>query len=203
MEVHMREMTRPVRSGRTKKMKERREALRTMEKWFLIFLAFGFIGWIYEVAIMWLEMHQGFVNRGFLLGPCLPLYGIGGLVIVLIAGRFRKRPLICFLVICLMTTGTELLASYLMEWWMGKFLWNYQNTGFGPTFQGRIALRSSLQFGLIGMAAVYIFYPLLDGLIRVTREKLPRTYRVITYALFVVFVIDVGFHLIHGSNARW
>ena len=105
---------------------------------------------------------MGFVNRGFLYGPCLPVYGIGGLLIVLVTKPFRKHPLLCFTAICLFTTGMELIASYLMEWYLGLVLWDYRNTGYGPTFQGRIALRSSIQFGLIGMAVVYVVRPLLE-----------------------------------------
>ena len=47
--------------------KARKNFIQEFGKWALVFLAFGFIGWVYEVAIMYFEMHQGFVNRGFLL----------------------------------------------------------------------------------------------------------------------------------------
>lgn len=172
-------------------------------RWFLVFLAFGFVGWVYEVAIVWFEMHLGFANRGFLWGPCLPIYGIGGLLILLVTMKVRKHPLLCFLGVCLFTTGVELLASYLMEWWMGSFLWDYRNTGYGPTFEGRIALRSSLQFGLMGMAAVYVVYPLMNKVVEKVREKLPRCYLVMALMLLATFLADLVYHLIHGSNAKW
>lgn len=180
----------------------KRERLFEITTWFHVFLAFGFIGWLYEVGIMYFEMHQGFVNRGFLFGPCLPLYGFGGLLILLTAGRFRKHPLLCFLVICLVTTGMELLASYLLEWTMGYFLWDYRNTGYGPTFEGRIALRSSLQFGLIGMAAVYVICPLLEKGIGKFRRKFPRVYLTVTGLFLVIFLTDLLIHVFCGSNAK-
>ena len=181
----------------------RKNFIQEFGKWVLVFLAFGLIGWVYEVAIMYFEMHQGFVNRGFLLGPCLPLYGFGGLIITAVTGKFRKHPLLCFLVICLLTTGTELLVSYIMEWWMGSFLWDYRDAGYGPTFEGRIALRSSLQFGLIGIATVYIIYPLLDKVITKVRKRFPWVFMILWVTLFAVFLADVVWHLIHGSNASW
>jgi uncharacterized membrane protein len=180
-----------------------RAAAQWITEWFLVFLAFGFIGWVYEVAIMYFEMKQGFVNRGFLLGPCLPLYGFGGLAIVLCVKRLKKHPLLCFLAICLLTTGTELLVSYLMEWWMGSFLWDYRDTGFGPTFEGRIALRSSLQFGLIGMAAVYLIHPVLEKVIGWLRSKCKPLYVVLATLLIAAFLADLVWHLLHGSNATW
>ncbi|MBQ9490278.1 MAG: putative ABC transporter permease [Lachnospiraceae bacterium] len=172
-------------------------------RWFLVFLAFGFVGWVYEVCIVWFEMHLGFENRGFLLGPCLPIYGVGGLLILVVTVKVRKHPILCFLVVCLFATSLELLASYLMEWWMGSFLWDYRNTGYGPTFEGRIALRSSLQFGLMGMAAVYVVYPLMNKVVEKVREKLPRCYLVMTLMLLATFLADLVYHLIHGSNAKW
>ena len=172
-------------------------------RWFLTFLAFGFVGWVYEVGIVWLEMHLGFANRGFLWGPCLPIYGVGGLLILVVTMKVRKHPILCFLVVCLFTTGVELLASYLMEWWMGSFLWDYRNTGYGPTFEGRIALRSSLQFGLMGMAAVYVVYPLMDKATEKVRAKLPKLYYLLACGLLAAFLIDLCYHVIHGSNAKW
>ena len=180
-----------------------KEKYQKLLDYFMIFLGFGFIGWVYEVCIVYFEMHLGFVNRGFLFGPCLPIYGFGGLLILLTAGRFRKHPLLCFLLICLVTTGTELLVSYLMEWWMGKFLWDYRGTGYGPTFQGRIALKSSLQFGLIGMAAVYVVHPFFAWGMGKLRKSFPRAFPGAGLALAVVFACDVLYHLVFGSNAQW
>ena len=171
--------------------------------WFWTFLVFGFVGWVYEVWIVWFEMHLGFANRGFLWGPCLPIYGVGGLLILLVTAKVRKHPILCFLVVCMFTTGVELLASYLMEWWMGGFLWDYRNTGYGPTFEGRIALRSSLQFGIMGMAAVYVVYPLIKRMVEKVRAKLPKGYLMITLMIWAAFMVDLIYHVIHGSNAKW
>ena len=51
--------------------------------WFLYFLSFCFIGWLYEVLVFKFELGYGFVNRGFLFGPWLPVYGVGGMMILL------------------------------------------------------------------------------------------------------------------------
>ena len=53
------------------------------EIWFLGFLIFCFIGWLYEVLIFYFELGYGFVNRGFLFVPWLPVYGVGGIAIIL------------------------------------------------------------------------------------------------------------------------
>ena len=172
-------------------------------KWFWTFLAFGVIGWIYEVAIVWFELHLGFVNRGFLLGPCLPIYGVGGLLILLVTAKARKHPLLVFLIICLLATGVELAASYVLERWQGFVLWDYRDAGYGPTYQGRIAVRSSLQFGLMGMAAVYVVYPLVDWVTSKLQKKLPKGYLALTVMAAAAFLVDLIWHVIFGSNAKW
>ena len=174
-----------------------------LTEWFLIFLVFSIIGWFYEVGIMWFELHNGFINRGFLFGPYLPIYGIGGLMILLTAGRLKARPVLCFVGICLLTTGIELLASYILERILGEFLWDYRNTGYGPTFEGRIALRSSLQFGLIGLLAVYVVHPLVHKGIVKFRGRFPRIYHWMTLILLALFLLDLGMRPFLGSNAPW
>jgi len=179
----------------------------------LKFLAFGVIGWIYEVCIMWLEMHEGFVNRGFLYGPWLPIYGLGGIGILLLFGRLRKKwlavgklsltPIVCFCLICLLATALELGASYLVEGLLGHTLWDYRYTNYGPTFQGRIAVRSTLQFGLIGIAVLYILCPLLERSLDRLHKKVPALYWGGSLLTEGAFLVDLIYHLIHGSNALW
>lgn len=180
---------------------------------FLCFIVFGMIGWFYEVAVMYFEMHLGFVNRGFLYGPCLPIYGMGGILILLLFGRlkgkklaigpFNLTPVLCFLAICLLATGLELAASYALERWMGKFLWDYRGAGFGPTFQGRIALLSSLRFGVIGMVVLYGIYPPLKKVFSWSAKNHPKLFWAGSMLVFCTFCADVIYHLIHGSHAQW
>ena len=47
---------------------------------YIIFFVYAFIGWIYEVSWYLIVRHK-FVNRGVLLGPYLPIYGFGILIL--------------------------------------------------------------------------------------------------------------------------
>lgn len=186
---------------------------RSWDEWVLCFIVFSMIGWCYEVAILYLEFHQGFVNRGFLYGPWLPIYGFGGVFILLLFDKVRERrlaigklsftPLVCFLLICLMTTALELGGSYLVEHFVGHTLWDYRGMGYGPTFQGRIALRSSLQFGVLGVIILYGATPLMEKAVAAVKGKC----RIVYWAFFILlvglFVVDLGYHVIHGSHAMW
>lgn len=185
----------------------------TLMNWFLTFVVFAVIGWIYEVCIVWFEMKQGFVNRGFLYGPWLPLYGCGGLLVVLLFGWLRRKklrlwkipvsPALCFLAICVLATVVELAASYIAERVTGYMLWNYEVAGYGLNYQGRISLRSSLQFGVIGTVVLYAVYPPVTAGFRRLHERHKVLYWTVSFVLVALFVWDLVYHLIHGSNATW
>lgn len=49
----------------------------------LLFFLLSLAGWLWEIAI-YLVQDGRFVNRGILLGPWLPVYGSGGLLLILV-----------------------------------------------------------------------------------------------------------------------
>ena len=64
--------------------------------YFLAFTIYGIIGWLYEVFWMWFVVPpKQFVNRGVLLGPLLPIYGFGMVILLLILKKFisKKHPI--------------------------------------------------------------------------------------------------------------
>lgn len=184
------------------------KSVNAWEKWFLSFFMFSVIGWVYEVWVYWFELGYGYVNRGFLLGPYLPIYGFGGLLMLVTMGTLKQKrieigkisvtPLICFGLAVLIATAAELLTSYLMELAIGEFLWDYTNDI--PNFQGRIALKSSLRFGILGVVGLYGLQPLLWKLDAAAREKHPRGYRFIMLLLLGIFLADAIARLFLGSN---
>lgn len=175
--------------------------------WFACFLVFSVIGWVYELGVFALEFHEGLINRGFLFGPYLPIYGIGGLLTIFLLSRVKDKrltvlgisvtPLLCFVYIVGITTTVELIGSYLMEWGMGRWLWDYTN--YGINFQGRIAVRSSLRFGIMGMAGLYIVHPMMEKL----RARFSRSaaYRIGIRLAAAVFTLDLLARFFLGSNA--
>ena len=176
--------------------------------YFLCFLVFCFIGWVYEGLVFYFELGYGFVNGGFLFGPWLPVYGVGGMMIILSMqkwkvrkiklGRVNLTPLLCFVSIILLCTAVELFTSYLMEFVTGSWLWDY--TEYGPNFQGRIALKSSIRFGLIGMAALYGVWPALDKFFMLLNKKIPKVFLGISYLITGLFLIDVAARFFVGGN---
>lgn len=54
----------------------------SVSQWALVFFMYSFAGWCWEV-LLYLVRQKKFVNRGFLTGPILPIYGFGALCVLL------------------------------------------------------------------------------------------------------------------------
>ena len=174
----------------------KKDRIAGFQTWFLYFWTYCVLGWCYEVFLEVVVYRWGFSNRGFLWGPYLPVYGVGALLILGCLGRLKSRPLrvgrvnfmpaVVFLAVVALTTVVELIASYLLEWTTGGWLWDY--TRYAIQWQGRICLSASLRFGVGGMVILYLLQPLLEkGIGRLSKKGRQTVFAV----LFVLFVIDV------------
>ena len=143
-----------------------------IQKYFLYFVLYSVIGWCYEVFLEVVVYRWGFSNRGVLFGPYCVVYGVGALILLLTLGGLQKKriylgkvlitPVLVFVGIVIVTTVVELIASYIMEFLMGEWMWDYRRFAFN--FQGRIALNPSIRFGIGGMVFLYVLQPLFRKL---------------------------------------
>ncbi|MBR6329957.1 MAG: putative ABC transporter permease [Lachnospiraceae bacterium] len=172
----------------------------------LYFVFYAFVGWIYEVSLCIFEAKIGFVNRGFLWLPILPVYGFGSLLFIqlyrlrkkkLPVGSFDMMPVVIFLIILVSTTVVELITSYILEAAIGGWLWDY--TGYFMNFEGRISLKTSLRFGLGGMAIIYILHPLLR---RALYSAPIKVLRLLCIIFLTAVGIDLCFRVKYGSNFK-
>lgn len=164
------------------------------------FLVYCVIGWIYESIWCCLIYHRlGFINRGFLFGPWIPIYGIG---FYIIWGLFKlmriKKPVLVFLVGTAIATGIELIASYIIEAVMHKNLWDYN--GYFMNFQGRIAFEPSMMFGLMIFAAVCLIQPAVIKLQDKIRDS--KAHNICFTIITVFFTIDLISRIWLGSNMK-
>ena len=57
--------------------------LYTTGQWVLLFFFYCFCGWVWECCYVSLRQRR-WVNRGFLHGPVLPIYGSGAIIILFV-----------------------------------------------------------------------------------------------------------------------
>lgn len=108
---------------------------RYLQKNFLFVIAISVLGWMMEVACKSLE-YKRFINRGFLIGPWCPIYGVGSLLIVLLLSDYIASPLTVFLLGMILCGALEYLTSYLLKKIFHARWWDYSRRRFN--LNGRI-----------------------------------------------------------------
>ncbi len=150
----------------------------------LIFFVCALIGWLWEV-ILFLFKTGGFVNRGVLHGPWLPIYGCGGLGIVLLLQRFKKHPVAVFSVAAIGCGILEYFTGWYLETFKHLKWWDYSAEFLN--LHGRICFGSVIAFGFCGLAMIYLLYPVLTKIF----DKIPiRPKKIICFTLIVCFLGD-------------
>lgn len=150
----------------------------------IYFAVFSFGGWVSETIITSFNAKR-FVKRGFLSGPFIPVYGFGGLIVVLLLAPFQDRPLLLYIVGVISVTILEYCTGTLMEEGFGLKLWSYDQHKY--QIKGRIWIVSSLFFGVLGLFATYVLFPPVE---RFVLGLTPRTTKISGISLIVYFLLD-------------
>ena len=162
-------------------------AIRTYTIWsvIMVFFAFAFVGWCWEVGIHLVE-DGVFVNRGVMHGPWLPIYGGGVAMIIVLLARWRNNPLQEAVSIILLCGAVEYFTSWYLEVTKGMRWWDY--TGYFLNLNGRICGEGLMVFALGGMAAVYLLVPVLDTM---WSKLKPKVLAGICIVLLICFASDM------------
>ncbi len=137
-------------------------ALYGMPRVMFLFFLFCNIGWIQESAIESLYRRR-WINRGFLRGPYIPIYGFGGITILLCCMPFRENGFLVYFVGMLACTTLEYFVGWFMETIFHKQFWDYSMLKI--TYKNRISLISSLFWGLLSLFMVYILFGYVNALV--------------------------------------
>ena len=149
-----------------------------------LFLIYSFIGWIVEVSAFLIQDHK-FVNRGFLIGPVVPIYGTGGILITILLTKYQSDPIVLFCMAVIVCSILEYLTSYIMEKIFKTRWWDYSNKKFN--INGRICLSNLIVFGIMGLVMVYLINPFL---INILNKIDPILLKCVVSILMVLFIID-------------
>ena len=159
------------------------------------FFIYCFIGWIYEV-IWEFKVGNGFVNRGFLYGPYLPIYGFGVLTLYFMLKKFLKTkikigkinimPIFVFIMILVIASIIEYIVSFGMEVLFQKRWWDYSYDFLNVN--GRISLRNSSLLAIGAFILLYGVQPILEKTIRKINGKVLKV-----LATIIVLVVGVDF----------
>ncbi|MGL4382657.1 MAG: putative ABC transporter permease [Bacilli bacterium] len=170
-------------------------------------LLISLIGWLYETGIV-LLIARKFTYRGFFFGyqplsyytnllpklaqtriiwglPVIDMYGYGGIIAIIFFKNDKDHYLKLFIKGFIILSLFELGGSYLSEFLLGKTYWNYTNSPFN--FQGRIALKAAIAWGLLAVITIQIFEPLIKKTTMFLEQY--KWFKPILITMFIYFII--------------
>ncbi|MCR5605852.1 MAG: putative ABC transporter permease [Treponema sp.] len=153
---------------------------------FLLFFVYSFIGWLYESNI-WAKCEKKcFMNRGMLLGPVLPIYGLVSLFDWYLLGSIQNTFLL-FIAAAVICSLFELAVSVLLERIFHRRWWDYSY--YPLNFHGRISVPSAMFFGFAGVLLVDVIHPSLLGFV-ITYISYD-TLKLLDLVIFLLLLTDI------------
>ena len=128
----------------------------TTGQWVLLFFFYCFCGWVWESCYVSLCQRR-WVNRGFLHGPLLPIYGSGAILILLATIPVADDLRLVWLFGMLAATALEYVTGAAMERIFKVRYWDYSNQRFN--LGGHICLSSSIAWGFFSILLVRFIHP--------------------------------------------
>lgn len=156
-----------------------------IQKHFLFMIVISIIGWMMEVICKSIEYGR-YINRGFLIGPWCPIYGVGAVLMVHRLSDYAESPIAVFLLGMTLCGILEYLTSYLLERIFHARWWDYSHKCFN--LNGRICANTLIPFGLLGLLLIYVLKPFLFALF----DGLPSlALNLLFYFTLALFAADV------------
>ena len=152
------------------------------------FFIYSFLGWVLE-SVFKTILQKKFVNSGFVNGPFCPIYGFGALILYMFLDGFKNNFVLVFVVGVFVFSVWEYLVGYFLEKIFNTKYWDYSDERFNC--QGRICLRMSLVWGLLGVVFTYILHPAVTNLVdKVPIDMLKPILAILSIALTVDTVVS-------------
>lgn len=156
----------------------------TLTQWLLFFYFYCLIGWIWESCYVSLKQHK-WINRGFLHGPFLPIYGCGAIFVLMITIPFTYSRVLVYLIGMLSATALEYVAGVLTHKLFHVRYWDYSYRRI--QFQGHICLVSSLGWGVFSVLMDFVAHPAIASVLLRLPENLMQY---VVYSATILFTVD-------------
>lgn len=156
-----------------------------LRQWLGFFFFYCLCGWIWESCYVSAKKKR-WVNRGFLHGPLIPIYGFGALIILFITLPIQENMVAVYFAGLVGATALEYVTGAVMERCFNVKYWDYSNQRFH--INGYICLSSSIVWGIFSVLLIKYVHRPVEKLI----FKIPLSVLTVADIVLVVgFVADV------------
>ena len=161
----------------------------------LVIAISGLFGFVYEFIFYYFNggMKDLYWRGGNFL-PWINIYAIGAIIILITTYKFKKKPLLVFLISVVTTGILEYFSGWILLEILGKRFWDYNTEilNFG-NINGFICLRSVLFFGVSGLILMYMIIPFI---IRLTIKYNIKKLFIISVIIVSIIVFDEFYNLV-------
>lgn len=138
-------------------------------QWLFLFYFYCFGGWCFESVFVSIKSRK-WVNRGFMRGPFLPLYGTGAIMMLVVSMPFVDNVLLTYVAGVVGATALEYVTGVAMEALFKVRYWDY--TGKFMNYKGHICLKSSIAWGFFTILMTRVIHRPIEQLMYSMPEKL-------------------------------
>ena len=168
----------------------------TFSTWLFFFYFYCFLGWIWETCYVSV-LKAKWVNRGFMRGPFLPIYGSGAIVVLIFTLPFRTNPGLVFVVGMASATILEYFTGAAMEQMFHVRYWDYSNQRLN--LNGHICVTSSLAWGMFSVILTLYGHTPVERLVSCMSINV---LEVIVFVLTVYISIDMAESVREAINLK-
>ena len=152
---------------------------------FLIFFIYAVLGYFCEVFGIFINSHKINFSRGYLIGPYLPIFGFGALIITYYLSKYSNDLVALFILGSFFCCLLEYLTSFFLEKIFKLRWWDYSEKKFN--LNGRISLETGIYFGVASILIVRVVNPINFKIFNLLSHKL---LIIISIILFIIIFID-------------
>ncbi|MCM1039679.1 MAG: hypothetical protein NC434_10180 [Ruminococcus sp.] len=155
----------------------------SMTQWLFFFYTYCFLGWCFESTYVSIKDRK-LINRGFMRGPFLPLYGSGAIMMFVVSMPFQDNVVLTYFAGCVGATVLEYVTAVAMEALFKVRYWDYSDKKFN--FQGRICLGSTIAWGFLTILMTRVIHRPIEQFVL----SIPNT--LLTYLTWILTIYIVA-----------
>ena len=164
---------------------------------FLLFIIYSVIGFVAEIINCSITNKRIVLNRGFFLGPYLPIYGVCCLIMSFFLTRYNHDIVALYTMSMFLCTLIEYITSYILEKIFKVRWWDYSDRKFN--IAGRVCMENALLFGFGGIFLVKIIDPVIYPFLFSFKEN---TLIIVSWVMITIFFTDLVVTLVTLSKIK-
>ena len=159
-----------------------------------LFVIGSVIGYIIEVFYRRLVTRKKWTNPGLMIGPYLPIYGFGTIILYQISSIDFSRLnvpkpfelMVVALTFLVLLSVLELVSGYIIFKAFNLRLWDYSNNKFN--YKGLICARYSIYWMLVGITYYFALHPLFTFLTNLTQNSF--LFQIVIFMFLALIIVD-------------